>query len=437
MAFESLIGIAGALKLAGVIASLPVASHRGRLKEDRKLIPSAKEKEFGPPDFEDFMAVWEGLCNVRRSEHYGLSSRSKSVVAKPDVAYRVASLCKRADWRVLLQRKLTALAMKRDEHEADKFYPGHSWFGAKSTLTAVECKKVLEYMKKVGLLIDMEKHEKRLIGHPIFEYAHRPEVFARAFAVQAGRPLDAIGKEKHQVVYEFFSLDVGQVLSEQGRYYLMKGCAEITTDPKLGYVKVRLFQRWGPSPKQRGASAAEGEGGPIVAMDEEYEGHIFMQDDIVYALTFKSNKNPHGQEIVNEAKLRRNMVSLVLSGYSRDGDGFHRKLTGGQLGQGIGGTVGVLAAPCVFYRVSEDRLNEIKGDLQHNDPKHWTRLNEGKSKESLNYEILKWDSAFIDLMNGVEQRFAPVMSDLDVPMPIPANEEEGGPEVFVLGKGQH
>jgi hypothetical protein len=436
MALESLLGVAGAIKLAGVIASLPVAGHRGRLKEDRKLIRPSKEKEFGPPEFEDFIAVWEGLCNVRRSEHYGLSSRSKGVVTRPDVTYRVASLCKRADWRVLLERKLIALAMRRDVNDAEKFYPGRGWpFGSKSKLTAVECKKVLEYMKKVGLLIDMEKHEKRLIGHPIFEYAHRPEVFAKAFAIQAGNPTDSIAKEKHQVVYEFFSLDVGQVLSEQGRYYLMKGCAEITTDPKMGFVKVRLFQRWGPSPKQRGMEMAEG--GPFGAMDEEYEGHLFMQDDVLYALTFKSNRNPHGLEVKNDAKHRRNLVSLVLSGFSRDADGFHRKLTGGQLGQGIGGTVGVLAAPCVFYRVGEDRLAEIKADLQHSDPKHWTRLSEGKSKDNLNYEILKWDSAFIDLMNGVEQRFAPVMSDLDVPMPIPTNDEEGGPEVFVLGKGQH
>jgi hypothetical protein len=210
----------------------------------------------------------------------------------------------------------------------------------------------------------------------------------------------------------------------------MKGCAEITSDPKQGFVKIRLFQRWG---KQKGRE--EGEGAPILAMDEEYVGHLFMQDDVVYVLAFKSDRNPHGQEVQPDHRQRRNMVSLVLSGFSRDSDGFHRKLTGGQLGQGIGGTVGVLAAPCVFYRLGEERLNEIKAELQHRDPKHWTKLSEGKSKESINYEILKWDSAFIDLMNGVEQRYAPVMADLDVPMPLPASDEEGGPEVFMIGKG--
>ena len=73
--------------------------------------------------------------------------------------------------------------------------------------------------------------------------------------------------------------------------------------------------------------------------------------------------------------------------------------------------------------------------MQEDDPKQLQRLSEGKAKDSLGYEILKWDSAFIDLMNGVEQRYAQVMADLDVPMPIPNNDEEGGPEVFLVGKG--
>jgi hypothetical protein len=200
----------------GIVSSLPVASHRGRLKEERKgAFRSPKEKEFGPPEFEEFIAVWEGLCQVRRSEHYGLASRGPGIVTNRDVVLRVASLCRRADWRINLQKKLVTLAMRKDLNAAESFYPGRGLpFGGKSTLMAVECKKVLGYMKKVGLLVDMESKEKRLVGHPIFEYAHRPEVFARAFAMQAGQPLDSIGHGRHQVVYEFFSLDVGQVLSE-------------------------------------------------------------------------------------------------------------------------------------------------------------------------------------------------------------------------------
>ena len=114
MALQSLLGIgdlSGALTLAGIVASLPVAGHRGLLKEGRKGPRSPKEKEFGPPDFDDFMRVWEGLCQVRRSEHYGLSARNEDVVTSRDVIVRVASLCRRADWRSNLERKLVALAI--------------------------------------------------------------------------------------------------------------------------------------------------------------------------------------------------------------------------------------------------------------------------------------------------------------------------------------
>lgn len=435
MALETLLGGdggVGLISLAGLVASFPMARHRGRLQETKKEFRSPKEKEFGPPDFDDFMAVWEGLCQVRRSEHYGLSARTKGVVTNRDVAMRIASLCRRADFRANLERKLVALALKRDARDAESFYPGRGLpIGGKTKLTFVECKKVLKYMQGVGLLVDLQ--DARLVGHPIFEYAHRPEVFARAFAMQAGRPNDSIAHVDKPIIYEFFSLDVGQVLSEQGRYYLMKGCAEVTPDPKMGIVKIKLFQRWGPSPKQRTLSDAR----PIHAMDEEYDGHVFLQDDIVYGLAFKSERSHHGHAVGHDGHARRNMVSLVLSGLSRDSDGFHRKLTGGQLGQGIGGTVGVLAAPCVFYQVSDARIDEIKNELQEVDKPLWTKLTGPNFKGSLKFEILKWDSGFIDLLNGVDQRYAPVMADLDVPMPLPVNDEEGGPEVFVVGKGQH
>jgi hypothetical protein len=214
----------------------------------------------------------------------------------------------------------------------------------------------------------------------------------------------------------------------------MKGCAEITTDSKLGIANIKLFQRWGESLKQRGHSPDS-----FLPTDEEYEGNVFMQDDVVYCLAFKVDRS-HGHRVADHGDhghaSRRNMIALVLSGLSRDGDGFHKKLTGGQLGQGIAGTVGILSAPCVFYRVGDrgdSRLPELIDEMKQGDAKYWTRISEGKSKESLNYEVLKWDSGFVDLLDGIDRRYKGVMSDLDVPMPLPSSEEEGGPEIVIGG----
>jgi hypothetical protein len=423
--------VTGLVTLAGIVASLPLHGNRGSLKaageEQRR---GRFEKEFGPPAFEDFMLVWEGLSKVRVNEFYGLSFRPgasrRGVYSDGELVTRVVALCRRAGWGSELERKLIQVARRRERNGAEAFYPRRSWFSfltPKSRLMDVECKKVLTYFKKTGLI---------QYGQPVFEHADHKDMLARALSARVGKPNDAILGSDQRLVYEFFSLDVQQILTEQGRYYLMKGCAEITTDSKLGLAHIRVFQRWGESAKQRGK---EEEGSAsIVAMDEEYEGNLFMQDDIVYALAFKSDRGGHGRHIENEAKSRKNMVALVLSGFSRDADGFHRKMTGGQLGQGIGGTVGVLSAPCVFYRVGADRLAKLQDEMKSKSAQLWTRISEGKSKESLNYEVLKWDSAFIDLLNGVDQRYAPVMADLDVPMPLPSSEEEGGPEIVIGGR---
>ncbi|MFO1186360.1 MAG: hypothetical protein U1E87_02230 [Alphaproteobacteria bacterium] len=421
--------VAGFVTLAGIVASLPMHGNRGNIKSPGEETGrrGRYEKEFGPPSFEDFMMMWEGLSRVRINEYYGLSFRpgaaQRGHYNGRELVTRVAALCARAKWGSELERKLVLVAQRRDARAAESFYPRRSFwslFSPKSRITDVECRKVVEYFKKTGLI---------QYGMPVFEHAAHKDMLARALSARVGKPNDAIVGHDQRLVYEFFSLDVQQVLTEQGRYYLMKGCAEITTDSKLGLAHVRIFQRWGESPKQRGQDGAS-----IVSMDEEYEGNLFMQDDIVYALLFKTDRSGHGRHAENEAKSRKNMVALVLSGFSRDADGFHKKMTGGQLGQGIGGTVGVLSAPCVFYRVGSDRLQKLQDEMKQKSPQHWTRVAEGKSKDSLNYEILKWDSAFIDLLNGVDQRYAPVMADLDVPMPLPASEEEGGPEIVIGGR---
>lgn len=408
--------VAGLVTMAGIVSTLPAAGHRGRVTLKDKDDHIKTEKELGPPSFDDFMALYEGLCRVRRSDFYGLQER-KSVITNRDVTNRVSQLCVRAGWRDALKKKLVSLAQKKDERTAERYYPGRGLpLGGKSQITHVECEKVLKYLKKTGVIE---------YGSPIFEYAGHRDMLARAFAARMGKPNDGIVRADSRVVYEFYSLDVQQVLTEQGRYYLMKGCAEIETDSKLGIANIRVFQRWGI----RGG----GENRPLHVMDEEYEGNLFLQDDTVYAFAFKAERGPNGKVLESKSDQRKNMVSLVLQGFSRDADGFHKKLTGGQIGQGIGGTVGVLSAPCVFYRVSEGRLTEIQDQIREEDPKAWKMMSEGRNKEALAYETLKWESEFIDLLNGVEHRYAPVMADLDVPMPLPESEEKGGAQIVLGG----
>lgn len=428
--------LAGLVAVASVIGSLPM--HRGRAKPVAEGRRTPFEKELGPPAFEDFMQVWEGLKAVRTSEFYGLSGMRRSNnpnFMPPDrvIQGRVAAMCQRANIGQALERKLVEIARRRDEKAAERFFPrGGLSFGAKSRIMEVECKKVLKHLKGTGIIT---------YGYPAFQYASHDHMLARAFSARMGKPNEAIVAADQKVVYEFFSLNVHQVATEQGRYELMKGCAEITTDSKLGVAKIKLFQRWGESLKQRGHSPDS-----FLPTDEEYEGNVFMQDDVVYCLAFKNDRGAAGSRHADHDHQgdnddhghasRRNMIAMVLSGLSRDGDGFHKKLTGGQLGQGIAGTVGILSAPCVFYRVGDrgdSRLPELIDEMKKGDAKYWTRISEGKSKESLNYEVLKWDSGFVDLLDGIDRRYKGVMSDLDVPMPLPSSEEEGGPEIVIGG----
>lgn len=423
--------MSGMVALASLTSLLPMGrqpsvmtSDSTMIKKDDRARVNAVEKELGPPSFDDFMELWHGLYKVRRSEYYGLAQDRNRITPK-DVHNRIGQLCRRAGWGAQLEKKLVRLALKKDENAAASFYPKRGFgFSEKSKLTHVEAKKVAKYLKKIGL-VDQ-------VG-PIFEHTHMPQVFARAVANQVGNPNQAIVRSDNVVTYEFYSLDVGQVLTEQGRYDLMKGCAEIRTDSKLGLAEIRIFQRWHtPVP---GDDDDPQFTRPHLTMDEEYFGHVFMQDDVMYALAFRVDKNDKGKVVefkADDDSVRRNMISLVLSGFSRDSDGFHRKLTGGQLGQGIGGTTGVLAAPCVFYRASGDRIADIQARIKEYAPKVWKELS-AKDKSSINYETLKTDSRFINLMNGVPQSLAAIMADLDVPMPLPESDEERGPQLFQIG----
>ncbi len=303
-------GVTGLVTIASVIGSLPMAGHRGKLKAAEDMPRTKNERELGPPSFEDFMMLWEGLAKVRRSEFYGLSDR-RGIVTDRDVVLRVAALCRRAGWGVALERKLIMLARKKESKQAEQFYPGRGFFfGSKSKLMDVECRKVLKHFKKSGLI---------QYGQPVFEYAEHKDMLARALSARVGKPNEAISGTDQKVVYEFFSLNIHKVATEQGRYDLMKGCAEISTDSKLGLARIKLFQRWGESPRSLGRHKADPD--RFLPTDEEYEGDVFMQDDVVYALAFKVDR-AHGHRVDNHGDhdhghaSRRNMIAMVLSGMS-------------------------------------------------------------------------------------------------------------------------
>lgn len=347
-------------------------------------------------------------------------------------------------------------------------------------ITETECKGFLKLMDSTGLLD---------YGQPLPYFAKDAYMFPLAFANRVGAPNAGLAKGGVHEVYEMYSLDVGQVLSEMGRYYLTKAAVEIKSDEKSGVVHVRMHQRSGAAP------------GDMV--DETYYGNAFIQDDTAYIVMFKDSglepffsgtlgasaadasasdtpakgtaakaggkelasakgKGNKSRQVAKKTKRvplaplrgkkrelpdrtlkssggRKNMAVMVLSGLARGEDGLHEKFTGGQIGRALMGSVNVLNAPCVLYRVSNNRVLDIARKLNaqrqgnvSDTIKRVLRANGGDLSAPVKAEIMKEFAGQEEILYGIDPEFASVMSDLGVPVPRPDGDDSAGGPQLVL-----
>ncbi len=328
-------------------------------------------------------------------------------------------------------------------------------------IKAIECKIALDFFKKQGILA---------YGQPILAFAGHEDMLFHAVAAQTGGVDTHISlKEDEWEVYEMYTMDVAQVLSEQGRYYLLCGYMGVKREPLTGVVQSVLRQPSGAPP---GAQRSE-----------YYEGHFVLQDDTAYVSVFRSpdaippvepekvqplfgmtddddddeptfggrakrlfsrSKSDAKDKDASNSKfppgMRRNMASLILSGYSRNRNGLYDKFLGGQIGRGLTGAAGIFSSPCVLYRVTDERARDIDEALkEERDPltgRDTVGLTKSAGPVSSQVKLAIMERfvgrhGMVDILDGVHRPYATVMSDLGIPIPLPEERYEPPHRIIV------
>lgn len=335
--------------------------------------------EFGPAKKEDYAALHQALKKIGEAKLLkGKSDRDRLYHYLSEID------CPKRMRRVFMR----VHADPRGKH--------------RSILKSAECKVALEFFKKQGLLAYDE---------PVFALAGHPDMLFHALEKRAGKSNLSASHHEIREVYEMYTIDVAHVLANMGRYYLLRGCMEVVTDPKTGVTHVNVSQPGGAAP-----------GSPFA---ESYSGHLFLQDDTAYVMSFKDiDKN---RDLIGKASsnIRRNMAAMVLSGLSRNANGLYDKFVGGQVGRGLTGATGVLYSPCVFYRVSDEHVRdmdrELAGENDNQTGQKMARLATGEVSHAIKWEVLKRHTSnfgIVPIHDGVDPGFVSVMSDLNIPVPM-------------------
>jgi hypothetical protein len=299
------------------------------------------------------------------------------------------------------------------------------------TIKAVEARVALGFLDKSGF---------GRYDTPALAFAGEKDMLFHAFADQSGAPNQgAIAADEFHEVYEMYSVDIGPVLSEQGRYNLFCGYVELESKAADNVVKARFMQPSGAAPGGIGL--------------EEYTGYFFLQDDTGYIMSFKAGEDeglddelkdllgPGAGLKATPKGQRKNLAVLVLNGLSRSADGLYDKFVGGQIGRGLTGATGVLASPCVLYRVTDGRIKQIE-DVKVARAEYDGEIY--RRRFPTNQEISARDKAAFyktevigsqDIISGVDLDYVSVMSDLNIPVPRQSGQDERHVDVNVFNSG--
>lgn len=299
------------------------------------------------------------------------------------------------------------------------------------SIKAVEARVALAYLDKSGF---------GRYDTPMLAFAGQDDMLFHAFAEYSGAPnTGAISKLEFHEVYEMYSVDVGPVLAEQGRYNIFCGYLEIESKAANDVVRARFFQPSGAAPGGAGL--------------EEYSGYFFLQDDTGYVVSFKASEDEGFEGSLDDllgkgegAKgtpkgQRKNLAVMVLNGLSRGADGLYDKFVGGQLGRGLTGATGILASPCVLYRVTDQRIKQIEdvkiaraeydGD---NYRRHFSTYRDIAAKDKADF-YRKEVIGSQDIISGIDLNYVSVMSDLNIPVPRQTGHDERHVDVNVFNSG--
>lgn len=302
------------------------------------------------------------------------------------------------------------------------------------SIKAAEARVALNFLESAGF----SKYKS-----PTIAFADQPEILFHSFAKQSGSPNEGtVRKRFFREIYEMYSVDVGPVLAEQGRYNIYCGYVVMWSYEGDNVVHARFMQPNGATPDGSGF--------------EEYSGFVFMEDDSVYVMGFKAepddeidigmedmtaepavqeNKTPKGQ--------RRNLAMMVLNGFSRSADGLYDKMVGGQVGRGLTGATGVLSSPCVLYRVTDDRVRQLDEKVMsqaqdlYDDSydEYRTRSSTRQPQPTFpGHGEIPWGqkARFFkekiigakSIITGIELRDLGVMSDLNIPVPMRSDADD-------------
>jgi hypothetical protein len=298
----------------------------------------------------------------------------------------------------------------------------------RTLLKNYESKMLLDFFERTGLT---------MYEAPILAFAGQEDMLFHAFAAKSGNPnSDVILKQDIDETYEVYTVDIGPVLADQGRYNLFRGCLRIKKKAGERITHTSFYQ---PSV-----------GAPGDRQKEKYSGYLFLQDDTAYVMSFKDqNKDERAEGLIDikqetgrQAGMRHNLAMMVLNGLSRGPDGLYEKFVGGQLGRALTGTSGIFASPCVLYRVTGDRLRYIEDLHEH---KYLDSLETSRGDnyspanrkyervfqdgyEAVNavkkFEFMRASIGMEDIIFGIERDYASVMSDLNIPIPRQDGSEE-------------
>jgi len=380
------------------------------VRPNREGIPA-----LGAPSVNEYQRLQKALAHIASLQSIPVGAGNKFPKTHPS---RIRYFFKAAGFPPAIIHKMVRL----HAHGA-KNWRGKDWHDVKRSPSARLIKKyesdmVLRYLDEWGLT----KHEQ-----PVFAMADHDDMLFHAFAKRSGFPnSDVLQASAIDETYEVYTVDIGPVLADQGRYELYRGCLRVQKEAGDSITKVSFHQPSGGAP-----------GDPL---NEHYFGNLFLQDDTATVMAFKSDDEYGGAKSDEDGtsaqvkRMRHNLAVMVLNGLSRREDGLYDKFVGGQLGRALTGTSGVFASPCVLYRVTRERLVFIKRFMQ----KKHSQQNDGVESSVFHadledvfnpisdpeqpvdpewkYEFMK---AFMDtenIISGVEQVYANVMSDLNIPI---------------------
>lgn len=388
----------------------------------------------GAPSLNEYQRLQKALTHIAEMQSIPVGAGNRFPKSHPS---RIRYFFKAAGFPPSIINKMVRL-----HGHGSKNWRGKDWHNAKRAPSARLIKKyesdmVLKYLDDWGLT----RHEQ-----PLFAMAGAEEMFFHAFAQKSGMPnSDVLKASAIDETYEVYTVDVGSVLADQGRYDLYRGCLRIRKAAGDALTNITFVQPSG--------------GPPGKPPNEEYKGYFFLQDDTATILSFESDgemvdrrddedgktaADPQTSEIdIRRKMMRHNLAVMVLSGSGRRGDGLYDKFVGGQLGRALTGSPGVFSSPCVLYRVTRQRIKDIESEIIRNHQsargayENDVRVEEIREffdqivddtktpaiDPEVKYKLMEGRCCSIGISQGVEPEYANVMSDLKIPI-----QRQDGPE---------